>query len=99
MVLAETVSIDGGVLLVALVVFGLMVALWCGLVLIGCRWAREAGHGSGRALVGWVVVAVLEVLPLVAGFSPVLMVGLAALAVQGWLYLQARAEAGGGDLE
>ncbi len=98
MMLAEAVSIDGGVLLAALVVLLALVALWCGLVFLGCRLARGAGRGSRGALVGWVVVAVVEVLPLVVGDSPLLLLGAAVLGVQAWFYVRGKADASAGEV-
>lgn len=92
MMLAEAVSIDGGLLLVILFVFLLMVGLWCVVVALGCRWAKQAGQGSRGALAGWAVVAVLEVVPLALGFTPLLVLAAVVLAFQGWLYARARAE-------
>jgi hypothetical protein len=97
--LAEAVSIDGGVLLLILVVFVLLFVLWCALVTLGCRWARRAGQGSRRALAGWAVVAVLEVLPFIFDLTPLLLVPLGVLALQARLFIRAKAEATAGDPE
>ncbi len=98
MMLAETVSIDGGVLLLGLLILLAMVALWCALVVLGCRLARRAGQGSRPALAGWVVVAVVEVLPLVTDFSPVLLLAAAVLGVQGWFYRRGKADTSAQDV-
>ena len=95
--LAEAVSIDGGTLLLILLVLVVMVVVWCGLVVLGCRLARQAGQGSQRALGGWVVVGILELAPLVVGFTPLLLVGVAVLAVQVTFYLRGKADRASGD--
>jgi len=59
-VLAETVSLDGGALLLGLVIVVLVLAALVGLVTLGFVLADKAGRGSRRALVGWVAVLVVE---------------------------------------
>lgn len=94
MIFAEAVSIDGGLLLLILVVLFVLFALWCAAVFLGCKWARRAGQGSRRALVGWAAAAALAVVPLVTELQPLgVALALAVLSVQGWLYLRAKAAA------
>lgn len=90
MILAETVSIDGGALLLILVVLLVLAALWCALMVLGCVWAVRAGRGSRRALTGWVIVSVLEVLPALGGLGTILAVPGLAFLVQVGLYAWAR---------
>ncbi len=95
--LAEAVSINGGTLLLILLFLVAMVVVWCALVVFGCRLAKQAGQGSRQALVGWAVVGVLELAPLVVGFTPLLLVGVAVLGLQAAFYLRAKAESRPGD--
>lgn len=92
-ILAETVAIDGGVLLLVLVVFMVMVATWCGLVALGCFWARRAGLGSRPALAGWMVVVVAQTVPLAIEPTPLLLIPVAAAGIQTMLYILARRQA------
>lgn len=90
---AETVAIDGGVLLLVLVVFMVMVVIWCGLVALGCFWARRAGLGSRPALAGWMVVVVAQTVPLAIEVTPLLLIPVAAVVIQTLLYIRARGQA------
>jgi hypothetical protein len=91
MVIAEAVSIDGGVLLAVLVVFLVLVGLWLGLVALGCWFAKQAGGRSAPAPVGWALVAIAQTAPLTFGDVEWLLLALAILVVQGTFYLVARA--------
>jgi hypothetical protein len=90
MVIAEAVSIDGGVLLAVLVVFLVLLGLWLGLVALGCWFAKQAGEGSAPAPVGWALVAVAQTAPLTLGDAQWLLLALAILVVQATFYLVAR---------
>lgn len=90
MILAETVSIDGNLLLLLLAVFLATVALWCFLAIRGFFWAKQAGRGSQRALVWWVVSCVAIVLPLSP--SPLVLVPLVLVGLQVRTYRRAKAE-------
>jgi hypothetical protein len=90
MVFAEAVSIDGGVLLAVLVVFLVLLGTWVGLVVLGCRLARQAGEGSALAPLGWAVVAIVQTLPLTVGDTGLLLLALAILGLQVSIYLHAR---------
>lgn len=96
--LAESVSIDGGTLLLilaaVLVVLGIAVAI----IVFGFVLAPRAGRGSQRALVWWVVIVAVEVLyalggvaAVVAGdFSLLVLLPPAIIAGQVALFLRAR---------
>ncbi|MGH8990738.1 MAG: hypothetical protein ACRDYV_11515 [Acidimicrobiia bacterium] len=92
--LAESPSIDGGVLLIVLLAFAVTLALAVGTVVVGCMAATRAGRGSQNALIAWVIVAALEgglaVLGLLNASPVVLLPGLAALVLQVALYQRAR---------
>lgn len=62
--LAETVSIDGGALVLILIVLLLTLAVAAAVVIAGFVFAYRAGKGSHNALVGWMVVAGMELLVL-----------------------------------
>lgn len=97
--LAEAVSINGGALVIVLVILVLLGALAIAAMVLGCVWATRAGRGSRRALAGWLVVAVLEAvysLPLIAGsvrgrrVSLLSLIVLAVLGAQVVLFTRAR---------
>lgn len=90
MLLAESVSIDGGTLLLILAAMAAMVVAWCALVYAGFRLARSAGEGSGRALAAWVVVAVLHSLPLLIPPTPWALVAVGLVALQYRRFQRAR---------
>ena len=100
--LAETVSIDGGALLLILVALLVVVGLAIGLVVLGFVLAPRAGRGSQRALVWWVVIVALELLYAVGAvaavfagdFSPLVLLPPAIIACQAAMFLQARKDAG-----
>lgn len=100
--LAETVSIDGGTLVLILVMLLALLALAVGLVVLGFVLAPRAGRGSKRAFVWWVVIVALEALYTLGGvvaiftgdFSLFGLVAPAIIAGQVALFLQARKEAG-----
>ena len=58
--LAETVSIDGGELLVILVIGLAFLAVVLAVVVFGFVLAPRAARGSSRALGWWIVILVLE---------------------------------------
>lgn len=91
MILAEAVSLDGDAIFLLLVILILMFATVCGLVVYGCVLAIRARRGSGAALVGWIAIGVLEMLPLVltGELNMPNLVGPLALVIQGLLFSQA----------
>jgi hypothetical protein len=100
--LAETVSIDGGELLIILVVAAAVVGLAIAVVVLGFVLAPRAGRGSGSAQGWWVLILALEslfalgsVAALLAGeFSIGVLVPPAIIACQVAMFLQARKDAG-----
>ena len=100
--LAETVSIDGGTLLLILVALVLVVALSIAIVVFGFVLAPRAGRGSQRAMGWWMVIIVLEslyalgsVAALLSGdFSLFVVLPPAIIAGQVALFFQARKDAG-----
>lgn len=100
--LAETVSIDGGTLLLILAALVLVVALSIAIVVFGFVLAPRAGRGSQRATGWWIVIVVLEslyalgsVAALLSGdFSLFVVLPPAIIAGQVALFLQARKDAG-----
>jgi hypothetical protein len=59
-VLAETVSLDGGALLIGLVIALLALAVLAAVVTLGFVLAPRAARGSRAAIAGWVVVLAVE---------------------------------------
>lgn len=57
---AETVQLDGGLLLLLLIFVLLFVAFLVAVVVFGFVWAARAGRGSQAALAGWIVTLVIE---------------------------------------
>ena len=100
--LAETVSIDGGTLLLILAALVLVVAVSIAIVVFGFVLAPRAGRGSQRAMGWWIVIVALETLyalgsvaALLSGdFSLFVLLPPAIIAGQVALFLQARREAG-----
>jgi hypothetical protein len=100
--LAETVSIDGGTLLVILAALVLVLALSIAVVVFGFVLAPRAGRGSQRALVWWVIILALEMLYALGGvtaifagdFSLFVLLPPAIIACQVAMYVQARKDAG-----
>lgn len=100
--LAETVSIDGGTLLLILAALVIVLALSIAIVVFGFVLAPKAGRGSGRAMGWWIVIIALEsiyalggVAALLSGdFSLFAIVPPAIIAGQVALFLYARKEAG-----
>ena len=99
MIVGEGPQIDGGVLVIILVVFLLFVAAVIGVVVLGCVWARRAGHGSQLARTGLVCVAVLEGAVLLWGLVDLAagggepytaMAASFALGLQGLIYARAK---------
>jgi hypothetical protein len=101
-VLAETVSIDGGTLLLILAALVLVLALSVAVVVFGFLLAPRAGRGSQRAMGWWIVILALEslyalgsVAALLSGdFSLFVLLPAAIIACQVALYIQARKDAG-----
>lgn len=100
--LAETVSIDGGTLLLILAAIIVVLAIGIAVVVFGFVLAPRAGRGAQRALVWWVVIVAVEVLyalggvaAVVAGdFSILALVPPAIIAGQVAMFVQARKDAG-----
>jgi hypothetical protein len=99
MIVGEGPQIDGGVLVVILVIFLLFVAAVIGVVVAGCVWAARAGRGSERARTGWACVALVEGAVLLRGLAGLAMDGgepytamaaSFALGLQGLLYARAK---------
>lgn len=61
MLLAESVQISGGALLLILAVFLAVIAASVAVVVLGFVWARRAAAGSRSAMVGFVAVVGAEV--------------------------------------
>ena len=100
--LAETVSIDGGTLLLILALLAVVVGLATAVVVFGFLLAPRAGRGSRNAFVWWVIIVALESLyalgavgaVLSGDFSLFTLLPAAIIACQVALYLQARKDAG-----
>jgi hypothetical protein len=96
--LGETVSIDGGTLLLILAALVLVLALSVAIVVFGFILAPRAGRGSRRALVWWVIIVALESLyalgavaaVLSGDFSLFVVLPPAIIACQVAMYVQAR---------
>lgn len=93
MILAETVSLDGGALLVILVIFLAVLAAWCAVMVLGCVWAVRAGRGSRLALAGWGVVALIELLPAAGALGSILALPALVFVLQVGLYFWAKSQA------
>lgn len=61
-ILAESVSIDGGVVAILLAILLLLVAATVAAVVAGAIWAKRAARGSSASLVGFSVVVAIELL-------------------------------------
>lgn len=101
--LAETPTFTSGEILLILLVLVGVVAVAVATFALGCLWAWRAGRGSKPALVGWVVVASLEVLFLLPtlpgslkGELFAVAPPLGALTCQVVLYLTAKGKLGAG---
>ena len=100
--LAETVSIDGGTLLLILAALLVVAALSIAVVVFGFLLAPRAGRGSRQALGWWIVMLALEtfvslgsVASILAGdFSIFVLLPPAIIVWQVALFLQARKDAG-----
>lgn len=96
--LAESVSIDGGTLLLILAALALVLAATVAIIVLGFVLAPRAGRGSRRALAWWVVIIALESLyalgyvgAILAGdFSLGVLLPPAIIAGQVALYVRAR---------
>lgn len=69
MILAESVSIDGGVIALLLAVLFLLVAATVGAVVAGVIWAKRAARGSSLALGGFLAVTVTELVLATLGLA------------------------------
>jgi len=102
-VLAETIKLSGGEVLVILLVLIGMAVVAAAFLALGCVWAWRAGRGSQAALAGWIVCAVVEGLLLLQVIGSLFQgrpnflgaVPAGALAAQVGLYLAARAPRAG----
>ena len=98
--LAETVSFtEQEMLIILLVLLGFLVLTVAAFVL-GCFWAWRAGRGSQAALVGWIVVGPLVLVPAVLVSLPGVVRGsfsfifpACLLATQGALYFASKSTA------
>ena len=79
-VLAETVQLDGSLLLVAIVALLVGLVLATAFVVLGFVWASSAGRGSRAALRGWLVLVAVEVVLSVFSLRAV------AQARAGWIH-------------
>ena len=101
-VLAETVQIDTGTVVLILVIFGLIVAAGVAIVVLGFVLAPRAGRGSSAAMGWWLFALSLEVLWCVGSLSFIVrgeftvwvVVPPVLLAAQLALYFQAKRDAG-----
>lgn len=99
--LAETVSIDGGTLLLILVVGLLFLAMAVAIVVFGFVLAPRAARGESRALGWWVGIVALEGLYCLGSLAAVLsgdftlgvLVPLVIVAAQVAIFLRARRDA------
>ena len=99
--LAEAVSLDGGTLLLILIVGLVVLAVTLAVVVFGFVLAPRAGRGSRRALAWWVVIVALEGLYgvgslaafLAEGFSLWALLPLVIVAAQVALFVRARRDA------
>ncbi len=97
--LAEAVSIDGGTLVLILVLFFAFVGVTVGLAVLGCVWAYRAGKGSASSRTGLICIGVLEGFALASiglsllrgGFSPFSVAVVVLVAAQIGLYALGRA--------
>lgn len=95
MLLAETVSIDGGLLLLILGVLMGLVAVWVGAAIAGFRYAARAGRGENGAMGWWIVTLVLQgILSAVTLFS-IGIVGVVLIGLQVVSFRRARRGAEG----
>lgn len=92
-ILAETVAIDGNVLLLVMAVLIAVLALWIFSACIGFRYARAAGWGEDGAMRRWVVAGSLQVLLVV--YTPLVVVALVVLGLQVHQYRLAKADGAG----
>lgn len=95
---AETMQLDGGALVVVLAVFILIAAAAIAVVVMGFVLARKAARGSDRALAGFVIIVTFESLFALQGLlsifsgelNPFVLVLPALIALQIGLYAKAR---------
>lgn len=100
--LAESVSIDGGTLLLVLVLGLLLIALSVAVVVFGFVLAPRAARGSQRALAWWIVILAIEALYCVGSVAAVLsgdislwtLAPFVVVAAQVATFLEARRHAG-----
>lgn len=100
--LAETVSLDGDLLLVILVILIVLGVATIAVIALGCVLAVKAARGSANSLAGWFAIAALEGLvaltfvpSLFRGhIHPLLVIAGAALAGQIFLYVTTKASRG-----
>jgi len=96
--LAEAVSIDGGTLVLILVIALAVLALAVGVAVLGCVFAYRAGKGSSAAMIGLIIIGVLEAFSLLSATGNLLRgdfnlfstLALIPIAAQIGLYLLGR---------
>lgn len=92
--LAEAISLDGGTLLVVLVVLAVLLASALAVVVAGFVWAVRGGRGSTAARWGLAGVALLELMAVLASGlvpdSPLFVASLGAILGQLTTYAWAR---------
>lgn len=74
--LAEAISLDGGALLVALLIALAVLAAIAGVVVLGFVLAPRAARGSTAALAGWMAVLLAEGLVCLASVAAIFRTGL-----------------------
>lgn len=95
MLLAETVSIDGGTLLLILGVLMAVFALWVGAVIAGFRYAARAGRGEDGAMAWWVASLLVQGIVAAVTLLSVGVVGVLLMGLQAAVFWQARRRAQG----
>lgn len=99
-ILAESVSIDGGVVAILLAILLLLVAATVASIVAGVIWAKRAARGSSRALAGFLAVVSTEVVVATFGLANsggfvAAVFGVAGLGHAG-LYAYERSKVSGG---
>ena len=99
-ILAESISIDGGLVAVLLAILLLLVAATVAAIVAGVIWAKRAARGSSSALVGFLAVVSTELLLATFGLANsgryIAAVFGAAFFGHAGLYAYERSKASGG---
>ena len=99
LILAESISIDGGLVAFVLAVLLVLVIATVALMIAGAVWARRAARGSEPALAGFLLVVAVEAVLATIGLAsvgPLAIVFAAAFLVHVGLYAYERSRATGG---